>query len=436
VHFYGRSTELKSLSAIRELSQRNAQFTLLTGRRRVGKTALIRESLKDERYLYLFVSRKSEALLCQEYQKEATETLGLSIFGTIEHFHDLFEQLLIFAQDTHVNLVIDEFQDFARVNKAIFSEIQSLWDRYHSTAKINLIVCGSIYSLLIKLFEDEGEPLFGRLTARMTLNPFQPSTIKDILVDHNESYSPDDLLSLFLLSGGVPRFIALLMDIGALTHADMLEYSTSQTSPFITEGKDILVSEFGKDYATYFSILQLIASNKTSQNEIDSVLGRTSAPYLANLEQEYSLVRRLKPVFSKPGSRNNRWRIIDAYLTFWFRFIYANQSLVERQRFDLLHELLVRDYPSYSGMVLEDYFRAKLMESERYTEIGNYWDRKGENEIDIIALSDLDKVALVAEVKRNPARIDLAILRAKAAALQDKLSGYQLEYRGLSLADM
>lgn len=436
MRFYDRKNELKTLAAIEKSSRRNAQFTLLTGRRRIGKTALIREAFKGGRYLYLFVARKSEALLCESFQQEAQKVLGIPVFGRIERFRDLFEQLMIYAQTTELNLVIDEFQDFSRVNKAVFSEIQELWDRYKDGAKVNLIVCGSIYSLLVRIFEDEKEPLFGRLSNRIELRPFSTSTVKEVLAEHNEAYSAEDLLSLYLLSGGVPKFLALLMDAGAVSHPMMLEYATVQGSPFIVEGKDILVSEFGKDYATYFSILQLIAANKTSLNEIDSIIGRSSGQYLNNLSSEYSLINTVKPIFAKPSSRNNRWRIIDHYLRFWFRFIYASQALVELQRFDLLHEILVRDYPAYSGLVLEDYFRSKVMETGRFTEIGSFWDRKGENEIDLVALSSLDKKALVAEVKRAAGRIDIAILKAKAIAMKNGLAGYDVEYRGLSMDDM
>jgi AAA+ ATPase superfamily predicted ATPase len=436
VKFYGRKEELNALRGIQRTSKKTARFTLLTGRRRVGKTALLREAYGAGQWLYLFVSRKSEALLCGEFQREAQVTLGVPIPGRMERIKDLLEALFIYAQNIPLTLVIDEFQDLARINKGLFSEIQDLWDRYKDSTKLNLVVCGSVYSLLIKLFEDDKEPLFGRLTAKMVLRPLTPSVIKQVLAEHDESYDAEDLLCSYLLSGGVPRFLALLMDAEATTQQKMLEYVFSAGSPFLSEGRDILVAEFGRDYATYFSVLQLISMNKTSQSEIDSVLQKTSAPYLANLENEYSLVARQKPLFSKPGSRNNRWRILDTYLSFWFRFIYANQTLVEQQRFDLLLEIAKRDYNPVTGLVLEDYFKAKVMEKGRFTTVGSYWDRKGENQIDLIALSELDKTALVAEVKRSPSHIDLAVLKAKASTLKDELADLRVTYKGLSMSDM
>jgi len=436
MRFYGRQQEIKALRAIRKRSQSAAQFTLVTGRRRVGKTMLLTEAYKDKPYLYFFVSRKSEPLLCSEFQREAQAKLGIAAFGQASRFKDLLEQVLIHSQRHPLTLVIDEFQDFKRVNEAVFSEMQELWDKYKGSARINLVVCGSIYSLLVKLFEDECEPLFGRLSAHIRVAPFPVATVKQVLADQREGYGSDDLLCLYMLSGGVPKFIALLADAEAANKDAMLDYAASLGSPFLSEGKDILVSEFGRDYATYFSVLELVAGNKTSLSEIDSVLGTSSAPYLANLEKDYSLVQRLRPMFAKPGSRNNRWRIPDAYLRFYFRFIHSNQALVEQQRFDLLRESIQSDYSGFSGLTLEDYFRDKAAQEGRYNQVGASWDRKGLNQIDLIAISDLDKHALVAEVKRDAGRIDLSVLKAKAASLSKELSRYNVEYVGLSLADM
>jgi hypothetical protein len=223
---------------------------------------------------------------------------------------------------------------------------------------------------------------------------------------------------------------------------------TGIDSPFLNEGKDILISEFGREYGTYFSILQLIASGKTTQSEVDSIIGKNTGTYLLNLEKEYSLIVKNKPMFSKPESRNTRWKIHDNFLRFWFRFIFPNQALVETGRLDLLREIVKENYNNYSGLVLENYFRDRIAEegwagrksiaarTDRVTAIGGYWDKKGENEIDIIALSGLDKTALVAEVKRNPKKISLSLLAAKAESLRKELSPYKVELKGLSLADM
>ena len=289
--------------------------------------------------------------------------------------------------------------------------------------------------MMMKIFENRKEPLFGRLTSKITLQSFTVSVIKEILNNYNPKYTPEDLLCLYMLTGGVPKYIDLLMEAGATKKSKMLDMVTSPDSPFIGEGKDLLVSEFGKKYGTYFSILQLIASGKNTQSEIDSVIGKNTGAYLANLEREYSLITKNKPIFSKPESRKNRWSLNDNYLRFWFRFIFPNQSLIEMGKYDLLREVIDRGYEQYSGLVLEKYFRTKIAKEERITGIGSYWDNKGENEIDVIAVNDLNKTAIVAEVKRNSQKIDMNILQSKVHSVKELIK-YKVELQGLSLENM
>jgi AAA+ ATPase superfamily predicted ATPase len=438
-NFYDRDEELALLEQAACKAEKTSSFTLLIGRRRIGKTALLMEyirHIKQKKYLYLFVSNTSEAVLAAQFQQEAAEGLGIQIFGSVTRFRDFFEELLRFGTQHSFTLIIDEFQNFEKVNPAIFSDIQNLWDVYLSNTKINFIVCGSIYTLMIKLFENQKEPLFGRNTAKIVLKPFKVSVLKTILNDHNNSYTAEDLLCLYLISGGVPKYVALLMDSGAVTFRKMLNMVCRQDSPFLNEGKELLVSEFGRDYATYFAILQLVAGGMTTQSEIDSIIGKNSGAYLLNLERQYTLLSKNRPLFSKPESRNVRWKIHDHYLRFYFRFIYPRQGLVETGRLDLLREIIAKDYETYSGHVLEQYFRDKMAEEERVTSIGGYWDRKGDTEIDILALNDIDKRAVVAEVKRNAKKIDMKKLELKAERLSAALAPYKVELRGLSLDDM
>ena len=436
MRFYNRNTELESLRLTSEQSKKSACFTAVIGRRRIGKTSMLIESVKSERYLYLFVSRKNEQLLCSQFQKEAFEAINLQIFGTITDFRTLFEQLLLFSINKPFTLIIDEFQELERVNKSIFSDIQDLWDRYKNQSKINFIACGSIYSMMKKIFENEKEPLFGRLSSKMIVRPFSISTIKEILKDYNSNYSAEDLLCLYLVTGGVAKYITLLMESGATIKDKMIEFVTRPDSPFLSEGKDLLISEFGKDYGTYFSILQLIASGKTAQNEIDSIIEKNTGTYLVNLETEYSLIKRNKPIFSKPESRNIRWSLNDNFLLFWFRFIYPNQSMLELGKNDRLLEYIQQNYEQFSGLILEKYFREKIAEEEDVTQIGNTWDRKGGNEIDIVALDSVNKTAMIAEVKRNKNKINLLALKEKASVFEKDFFKFKIEYRGLSLEDM
>ena len=198
----------------------------------------------------------------------------------------------------------------------------------------------------------------------------------------------------------------------------------------------VLVSEFGRDFSIYFSILQLIANGKNTQREIDSIIEKNTGAYLANLENQYSLIVKNKPMFSKPETRNSRWNIDDNFLRFWFRFIYPNQALIEMGKFAMLKEHILKNYKEYSGYLLERYFRQKFAEEKNITTIGNYWDSDSENEIDLIALNSFNKTAIVGEVKRNSKKISMPILKTKAASLQKHLLKYKVSYVALSLNDM
>lgn len=434
--FYNREEEIKLIHRTEEKSLSSACFTAIMGRRRVGKTTLLRKALEGKQYIYLFVSRTSEPLLCDAFKKEITEKLSIPIYGTPTRFIELFELLMQYASQEHFTLIIDEFQDFDRVNPTIFSDIQNIWDQYAPQAKINFIVCGSIYSLMKHIFEDHKEPLFGRLTSKFVLKPFKTSVLIEIMREYNTAFTPDDLLCLYTLTGGVAKYVTLLMDAGAVNRDAMIDFATQPDSPLLTEGKDMLIQEFGRDYSTYFSILQLIASGYNRQSEIDSIIGKNSGPYLKNLNEDYSLVRRQLPLLSKPGTRNLRWYIADNFLNFWFRFIYPHQSAIELEKYDQLNTFIKSHYVQYSGWMLEKYFRERTAETTDATLIGNYWDSKGENEIDLIALNEFNKKGIIAEVKRNPDKINYTLLAQKVASLPKEFSKYSLVQKGFSLEDM
>jgi AAA+ ATPase superfamily predicted ATPase len=432
--FYNREEELKILKKNRDQSKNSGTFTIITGRRRIGKTALILESEKDNKYLYFFVPRGNISIICEQLTDCAHNDLGLRLYNT-GSFRDLFEQIMNHGKKSNFTFVIDEFQELERADPSIMSSIQDLWDRNKSESKINLILCGSVYSMMIRIFENYKAPLYGRATSKFNVGPFGPSVLKRILKDHNPDYEPDDLLFLYMVTGGVPKYVELLMDAGAVRFDEMLDFVCSHDSKFITEGKDLLISEFGREYGTYFTILQLIADGKNTIREISEAIGKESGSFLDVLEREYKLVKKNRPLFSKENSRNVRWRISDIYLKFYFKFIYGNQSLIESKRYDKLKEKILSEYAQYSGSVLEDYFTKNVAEEREFTEIGSYWDRKGQNEIDIIYLHGRTKKAAAFEVKRDPKRADKNQLKEKAESVQE-LGGYDIEYEVLSLKDM
>ena len=437
MRFYDRETEIRILQRNWENSASHSLFTVVVGRRRIGKTALLMRTEKEQKMLYLYVSKDNEHVLVNKFQKAAEHVLGLQIYGRLETFAQFLEQMMSYGREHHFTLVFDEFQNFMKVNDAIPSHIQEIWDKYHAETKVNLIACGSIYNMMHRIFDNEDEPLYGRKDCEIKLMPFRISVIKEILRDHNTGYKPEDLLCLYMLTGGVAKYVAQLMDAGATTKDTMLRWATEAGSPFLNEGTELIMSEFGKDYANYLSILQMIAGGMTVQNQLDNIIGKNTGAYLKNLDEDYNYVHKLQPMFCKPGSRNIRWYIDDCFLRFWFRFILPNQALVELGRNELLLEMVEKDYNEYSGHVLEQYFRQKFGEEERVTKVGHYWDRKGNNEIDLIALNDIDKKAVVAEVKRNSDKYDSELLEEKFLSISSEFGKYKdVQLMGLSMEDM
>lgn len=439
MRFFDRTEEIASLHEIRAAAKENAQFTVVTGRRRVGKTSLVWKAYEDEPILYFFVARKAEGDLCRDYLSEIENKLGIPTMGRAEHFAEIFEFLMKLSAERPITLFIDEFQEFFRVNKSVYSDMQRIWDIYSPKARMNLIVCGSIYSMMTKIFRDKKEPLYNRQTRFMTVRPFKPTVLKEILSVYHPGYTAEDLLALYSFTGGVAKYVRLLVDSGATTKDKMLNHIVKADSIFLGEGKAVLIEEFGKDYGVYFSILSAIAGGRTSRAEIESVIGREIGGYLTKLENEYEVIAKKQPFFEKSSTKNVRYVIEDNFFTFWFRFIYKYSYMLEIENYDSLKTIIRRDYETFSGLMLERYFKNVLIEQHAYTRIGGWWDRKGENEIDIVAENELNNEAAFFEIKRKASNIDIKILEKKAAAFlraTGRFNGYSVSYKGLSMDDM
>lgn len=400
MRFYDREKEQQVLGEVLHRSKTEAKMTVLMGRRRIGKTEL---SLRcgDETVLYFFVGKKAETLLCQDYVREIREKLDAPILGTPNTFSEVFRFVLQLSENHPFTLVIDEFQNFLKINPAIFSDIQRDWDLHKRSSRLNLIISGSVFTLMTKIFEDKEEPVFGRADEKMVLEPFTTDVLKQILKDFNPDYTPEDLLALYSITGGVPWYVTLLLDKGRANRDAMLAALTEENSPFINEGKNILIEEFGTDYVTYFSIMTCIASGMKTRSEIENELGNNNiGPYLVKLEDYYKVITKSLPIFAKENSKKVRYQLNDCFLIFWFRFFYKYQALVENKALKSLGEIIERDYSSVSGLMMERYFMKKFQEEGRYI-IGKWWDRKGENEIDLIVVDPIQKEAWIYELKKQ-----------------------------------
>ena len=432
--FYNRENELKILNDLYQQSEKSAKMSVLTGRRRIGKTLLSLEFCHEHKFIYLFVSKKSEQLLCSEYLDEIRKIFEIPVIGQVNNFKDVFSLLLQISQSEKFTLIIDEFQEFYKINRSVYSEIQRLWDLNKNKCKMHLIVIGSMYSLMHKIFKNSKEPLFGRADRIIFLRPFSISTMRTILHDRGT----DDLEALFnyfVLTGGVPKYVDLLTTNSAIKLEEIIDFIVEENSPLIDEGKNVLIEEFGRDYGNYFSILELISAGKTSRVEIESVMEKHVGGYLDRLEKDYALISKIKPINAKPGARALKYRIIDNFLTFWFRFIYRNRSAVETGNFLYIKEIISRDYITFCGTILEKFFYEIFANTQKYNRIGSYWEKGFQNEIDLVAINDLQKELVLAEIKFNKDKININKLKKKSERLVADFSGYKVKWLGLCLDD-
>lgn len=436
MRFYNRENEIEKLKAIQKKSESSAQFTYIVGRRRIGKTSLLLHAFSETPFLYFFVSRKSEQLLCIDFVEEIERKLGEKVYGTFVQFQQLFDYLMNRSKTQNFTLVIDEFQEFQNINSSVYSDIQGIWDINKGDSKLNLIVCGSIYSMMHKIFENSKEPLFGRATNAIQLKEFTVNTLKEIMSEHNPSYKKEDLLSFYIYTGGVAKYVEIFIQENAFKKEKMLDVMISANSYFIEEGKNVLIEEFGRDYGTYFSILSLIASSKTARTEIESILEREVGGYLDRLENVYNIIEKVRPMFSKEGGRLVKYVIKDNFLNFWFRYFYKQRAAIEIGNYEYVRNIVEQEYLIYSGIMLEKYFINIEKNQFKYNQIGRYWEKGNKNEIDFVAVNDLLKKMKICEVKRNATKINLEQLKRKAEKLVSLKPGYKIEYIGYSLLDI
>lgn len=438
--FYNRTSELAELKRIENLSfSDHSRLTVVTGRRRIGKTSLIMKSIQDLPAVYLFVGRKSEATLCSEFIPIISQSLNTFIPAEIRSFRSIFQYLMELASQKSFNLVIDEFQEFYNINPSVYSDMQNIWDTYRNKSKMNLIVSGSVNTLMLKIFQNNKEPLFGRADNIIKLSAFDLTTLKEIMRDYNPGFINDDLLALYSFTGGIPKYVELFCDNNALTVDEMIAFMVRENSPFTDEGKHLLIEEFGKNYATYFSILSAISGGINTQPDIEVALGDKSlGGQIKRLIEDYNIIVRQRPILAKEGSQAVQYDIQDNFIRFWFNYFDRHRSLIEIKNFVGLQAIIKSDYQTYSGIMLERYFKQQLAESFQYRAIGSWWEPKSnQNEIDIVALKLQKNQAVAIEVKRQKKNYKPDLLAAKVEHLKNKLlPKYQIELICLSLEDM
>ncbi len=437
MRFYERDNHLQKLRDIQDAAEQQAQLTIITGRSRSGRTSLLLEATKDKPTLYFYIARKAESILCYEFQEEMQQKLDLPAMPEIRDFRTLLKHVMAASKERCFNVIIDEYQEFNTINQGIYTDLQNIWDRNKDRSHLCLFLVGTDTASSTRVFEGPHAPLAGRYGYHLHIEPFSTSTLRQVLADNYPQYTARDLLAMWAFTGGVQGYVSRCVEAGVFTAEDIVEYVCQERSTLLNEGKLLLIEDFGKEYTIYFSILACIALDITSRSYIEEYIQKEIGGYLTRLETDFHLIKKQTPLFSKSGSKNVRYTISDNFLRFWFRFVWPYQALVERQQLSLLRQNMGKGYEQFTGRTLEQYFQQLAMESGRYTMVGNWWNRKGENEIDMIALNEFDHTGIAAEIKRNPKKLSLSELEDKVKALPaSDFNIYDLKLQTLSIEDM
>ncbi len=394
--FYNRRDEIEALRKALTLSRSGLVLVTITGRRRVGKTRLVREFLSsvDAKYLNFFFSVKSERLLLDDFSREIELKLGYS-----PRFKD-FQDFLRYVERIDVDAVFfDEFQNVLRINPSIAFDLQAFIDRNRELPLL-VIVSGSYLGMMKKLFAQRKAPLYGRSTLFMELNPLRPKCVFQMLSDLGVN-DPEEKVLFYGIFGGVPKYYELIELFGPKSSLELLKDAVRYSSFITSEGEGLLLDEFGKAYRTYYSILKAISLGKNRMVEIANAVGMkpgSISKYLEALENYYGLVSREGPVF---GGRRSKYVVRDYFLNFWFSMIEPWKSAIDSSDYGPFFRALEADFSNYFGRVFErvvaDILRDLNGKLLTFNLIGPQWGRN--YEIDLVAVNTREREATFIEAK-------------------------------------
>jgi AAA+ ATPase superfamily predicted ATPase len=418
MRFYGRTAEL---GLMEHLYAAAPSFLVVTGRRRVGKTELIREFCRNKQALYFYVdANKSIEALIEEFGHLMTKTLDLPGYIRTDTPEAFLE--FLFSYERPLIVVFDEFQRFQKVHPSFISQTQRFWDLKGRESHLFLIVSGSSVGMIRKIFLDGDAPLFRRADNILTLRPFEPRDCLAILKDLGVE-EPAAQLDLYLLFGGTIYYYTFLEKYGCTDLSSALDRLVlNDLAPLRREMSEVMIEEFGREHATYYEILAAIAEGKMAQKEIADFTGRAPTslpPYLRDLVDLLGILEYRVPV-TEDGHRSKMGRYVfsDNFFRFYARYIYRNMSLYEGGRYDLLKGRILSEWKGFSGRAFEEMVRALLMRetAAEYERAGAWWNRRGD-EIDLLALGPQGNLAV--EIKNR----DLTFLEARGilSALEKKI---------------
>lgn len=395
--FIGRQTELKKLNDLYEGTQ--FECVVVYGRRRVGKTSLIHEFVKDKPAIF-FTGMETDS-------RENLEHLSRSIlkppFGEgaspiFANYREALDAVHERSAEERLILVIDEYPYLAESYRGISSLLQTQIDHKFKNGKLFLILCGSSMSFMENQVLGYKSPLYGRRTAQMHIRPFGFFETRSFY----RGFSPEDLAGVYGITGGVPQYLALMND--TLSLAENIKRNFLDPSAYLFEEPGNLLKQEVREPAGYNAILRAIATGSSKNAEIASKVSMESSAcsvYLKNLIS-LGIVKKEMPITGK-STRKTIYTISDSMFRFWYRFIPNQMALIPNGLADRAYELVEKGFSSFMGKVFEDICREYLwLENAdgdlpvRFSDMGRWWGNdpvnRCEAEVDIVATNGEDAI--------------------------------------------
>ena len=425
IQFVNREKELEFLES---QIKKPASFVVLYGRRRIGKSELIKRFIKNKKAIYM--------LSTQEVEKELMESFSVEI---AEHFKDgtlkvnpfhQFKQIMEYLKEKDVAnliLVIDEFPYLVDANKAVPSILQKYWDVHFKSMGLHILLCGSSVGAMETEVLGRKSPLYGRRTGQWKVDhlPFKE------FVKFFPNTTFEKLVEFYSITGGIPLYI-LEFDEDKTVYENA-KSSIATRGSLLYQETDIILKEELREPKTYFSILKEISAGKNTSNELSNALGveRTALTRYLNTLEVLELIELIKPITAKKKSRNTIYSLKDNYFKFWFTFVYPFIKDLDSFIFDGFERNLKQNFNSYVGKQFEIVCKEaiRLANPINSTNIGKWWgayrdletSERKTAEIDIIVINEQAKKILFAECKWQDnvdARKVLAGLKEKAKFVQ------------------
>ncbi|WP_455137014.1 ATP-binding protein [Thermophilibacter sp.] len=423
--FIGRAAEL---SVLEEEWRRGNAFVVLYGRRRVGKTALIKRFIQDKDALYFLASKESEELNLQRLAHDAAAFTGneLLAHAHVDDWRTLFKAIADARAGRHYVLVIDEFPYLISANRAMPSIMQYVWDEVLAGTGVTLILCGSSVSMMRDEVLSHESPLYGRRTSQMRLKPLSFAEVEAAFPEA----SFESLMDVYTVAGGVPKYLEFFSpgeDIG-----ESLRRNVLSTTGFLYEEPEFLLSEETRGTSTNLSLLRAVAQGNRKVSEMANFLRRRTSDLTSYLSALTSLgfLERRTPFNEKypERSKNGLYHVSDEFMLFWLTYVQPFQGELEMG--NMRPSLEAMDRTFRSSLVAREFERISAQTLALLcaagdidfvpSRIGGYWDRSGRVELDVCAVDNVGGRNFLGECKyyeRRPvgeAELENLLNKAKA----------------------